>query len=220
MEVLNQILADVDFFLSCQHGQFSAGGSCQNSYRTSPQGVGLCRRCHQQGLITHEHSGTCENLVTLGSELRCADRCNPSTCATSERVWRIETDVPVGRSKRWVGVAHTGHWFAQRSWVCTDHLAAGAGLPERKRWKTRHGQAPCWGFVNFRAQRWSAARHRTCFMITTKKDDKPLLCSTAAIKQRAAHASTRYTQLFFIQKNDLPQDVFGSIMRRPFVLVH
>ena len=44
----------------------------------------------------HEHSGTCENLVTLGSELRCADRCNPATCATSERVWRIEPDETVG----------------------------------------------------------------------------------------------------------------------------
>ena len=57
----------------------------------------------------------------------------------------------------------------ERSWVCTEHLPAGVGLPERKSWKTRLGQVPCWGFVNFRAQRWSAARHRTCFMITTKK---------------------------------------------------
>ena len=127
MEVLNQILADVDFFLSCRHGKVSAGGSCQNSSRTSRRGAGLCRGCHQQILITHEHSGTCENLVTLGSELRCADRYNPSTCATSERVRRIEPDVPVGRSKRWVGVAHTLHWFAGSTQSFSAHPPASCG---------------------------------------------------------------------------------------------
>ena len=97
----NQILADVDFFSQyCRHGHYSADGSCQNEYRASRQGVGLYRRYHQHGLITHEHSGTRENLVTLGYELQCANRCARATCATSERMWRIEPDVLVGGSKR------------------------------------------------------------------------------------------------------------------------
>ena len=118
------------FFLSCRHGKFSAGGSFQNSYRTSRQGAGLCRRCHRQSLITHEHSATCENLVTLGSEMRCADRCNPSTCATSESV--AHRNRRSGRTFETVGGRCTYRALVRTTVVGLHRPSCGRCWPSRK----------------------------------------------------------------------------------------